>query len=132
MVFSCVCGKIVRDWMPKELVICFDCGSPLQEVLIKDSKKASYVDVINDIDSLNKKYINIVKAYNMCGDLTDGELAVKLGFGKDKNKVRPRRYELVNKLFLVEKKDKRVCPTSNKNCDTWGLIKKLGVCYEKD
>lgn len=119
--FSCPCGKIVKKWIPgNDLTFCPHCGG-LVDKQVASTKSVSFVEVQRDIDSLNEKYSSILSAYIKYGFLTDSELALKLGF-TDPNKVRPRRFELVNKFEDVEEKEKRICTITGKVCKAWGLI----------
>lgn len=55
------------------------------------------------------------------GDATDSEI-MKYLFKNDPNFVRPRRYELVNKLKMVGFSRKRVCQVTGKVVLAWKVL----------
>jgi len=70
-----------------------------------------------DITDQEKVYLMISKFPNK----TDGEIAMMLGF-EDKNKVRPRRNELVEEGY-VESNGKAHCGITGKLCYRWRVLK---------
>lgn len=54
-------------------------------------------------------------------DRTDSEIAYLLGYD-DKNKVRPRRNELVKEGY-VESNGKKYCDITRKLCYVWRIVK---------
>lgn len=118
--WTCECGKTEKKWVDEIIkVFCPVCKTELKQD--NQTSLESFISVKSDVDSLNESYNNIINAYKKFGDLTDGELTKHLGF-KDKNSVRPRRFELVNDLELVKHVASRECSVSRKTCKSWGLV----------
>lgn len=64
--------------------------------------------------------LNAIRELNNQGrNPTDWEITEHLGF-KDPNKVRPRRYDLMEKGYIVEH-EKRTCTVTGKTSLTWKL-----------
>ena len=55
-------------------------------------------------------------------NITDSEIAFMLGYS-DKNKVRPRRNELLKEGY-IESNGKKICPMTKKLCYRWRIIDK--------
>ena len=92
---------------------------------VRDSSIEAYISIINDPSSLNDRYQDILVAVSKLGvPSSDREIADYLGFD-DPNKVRPRRFELVNDFFkpFLEEKGKRIYKPTGKHVFIWGLTK---------
>jgi len=72
---------------------------------------------------IGERQLEILKALKFLGLATDYEIAKFLG-KDDPNYVRPRRFELVNKLKLVCYAGKTKCSVTGKNALTWKLIRR--------
>lgn len=92
---------------------------------VRDTSLDAYLEIISDPGSLNDRYQDILIALSeMVVPSSDYEIASHMGFD-DPNKVRPRRYELVNDFYkpFLEEKGKRVCRKTGKTVFVWGLTK---------
>lgn len=92
---------------------------------VRDSSIDAYMEIISDPSSLNSRYQDILIAVDGLGiPSSDYEIASFLEF-EDPNKVRPRRYELVNNFYkpFLEEKGKRVCRMTGKTVFVWGLTR---------
>ena len=67
--------------------------------------------------SLGERQQEVFDLINKQPGLTDNEIARRLGYA-DPNKVRPRRFELME-LRLIEEGEKRPCSISNRKALTW-------------
>lgn len=110
-----------------------NCRHILQKLLdlrgntdgVRDSSLDAYMEIISDPSSLNERYQDILVAVESIGvPSSDYEIACHLGYD-DPNKVRPRRYELVNGFFkpFLEEKGKRICRKTGKTVFVWGLTR---------
>lgn len=70
-----------------------------------------------DINDQEKVYL----ALKIAPDSTDSEICMILGF-EDKNKVRPRRKELLDQGY-IESTHKRECSITKRLCHVWRIIK---------
>ena len=92
---------------------------------VRDTSLDAYMEIISNPGSLNDRYQDILIAINDLGvPSSDYEIAGHMGFD-DPNKVRPRRYELVNDFYkpFLEEKGKRVCKCTGKTVFVWGLTR---------
>ena len=92
---------------------------------VRDSSLDAYMEIISDPSSLNDRYQDILVAVDEMGvPVSDYEIAEHLSY-EDPNKVRPRRFELVNKYYkpFLEEKGKRECKRTGKRVFVWGLTK---------
>ena len=99
---------------------------------IRDTSLDAYLQIISDPCSLNDRYQDILIAINDLGiPSSDYEIASHMGFD-DPNKVRPRRYELVNDFYkpFLEEKGKRICRKTGKTVFVWGLTKQGGLLVD--
>jgi len=90
---------------------------------LRDTSLEAYIELVNDPSVLNDKYQDILfTLLDSDMALTDYEISEKLNF-KDPNKIRPRRYELVNKFYkpLVQECKKRICKVTGKKVYAWEL-----------
>lgn len=92
---------------------------------VRDTSLDAYMEIISDPSSLNERYQDILVAVSSLGvPSSDREIADHLGFD-DPNKVRPRRFELVNDFYkpFLEEKGKRIYTPTGKHVFVWGLTK---------
>lgn len=100
---------------------------------VRETSIDAYCELISDPSRLNNRYKDILMLlHNTDVSLTDCEIAKGLGF-TDPNRVRPRRYELVNSFFLpfIQEGGKRVCSVSGKRVFTWELSRQ-GRLFVRD
>ena len=100
---------------------------------VRDTSLDAYMEIVSNPGSLNSRYQDILIAVDGLGKpSSDYEIASFLEFG-DPNKVRPRRYELVNNFYkpFLEEKGKRVCRMTGKRVFVWGLTE-VGVLLVGD
>lgn len=77
---------------------------------------------LQDISERHKTIYNAIRDLTKDqGDATDSEI-MKYLFKSDPNFVRPRRYELVNRLKLVGFSRKRVCQVTGKVVLAWKVL----------
>jgi len=83
---------------------------------IKDTSLMAYTSIREDgsVGAMQEKVLNFIK-YNP--DLTDSEITYRLGYS-DRNKIRPRRNELMKKGVVVPS-GKKKCSISKRMAYTW-------------
>jgi hypothetical protein len=82
--------------------------------MVRQTSIEAYRD-LQDIGNRQQIVFDVLKLYPH--GLTDREIAEKLGYD-DPNKIRPRRFELVEKGLLIEL-PKRICSVSGKKALAW-------------
>lgn len=93
---------------------------------VRSTSLQAYLEIINDPDSLNEIYQDILVAiYNLGKPSTDREITRYLMF-EDPNKVRPRRNDLANPAhfyhpLVKETGKKRECDVTHKKAYVWEL-----------
>jgi hypothetical protein len=80
---------------------------------VRETSRESY----RNMPHLSEDQQSILVAFNAYPDSTDMEIADRLGYA-DPNRVRPRRYELVELGFIINT-GKRVCKVSKKKAMIW-------------
>ena len=117
--YSCDCGAIKKTILNDVLtdLNCPVCGTKLKnpKKISEQTKLGSYLSLDeNDLVILRQKIFQSL----MSAEGTDRELTERLGY-TDPNKIRPRRFELVD-MGLAENKYKRPCRVSGKKSIVWG------------
>ena len=118
-----------------------ECRHILQKLLdvrgktsgVRDSSLDAYMEIISDPSSLNERYQDILIAIDSIGvPCSDYEIAEYLNFD-DPNKVRPRRFELVNNYYkpFIEEKGKEPRGKNGTSVFVWGLTRQ-GELLVKD
>lgn len=110
-----------------------NCRHILQKLLdlrgkvdgVRDTSLDAYISIINNPSSLNDCYQDILIVVSSLGvPSSDYEIAEYLGFD-DPNKVRPRRFELVNNYYkpFLEEKGKEPRGKNGTSVFVWGLTR---------
>lgn len=86
--------------------------------MIQQTSILSYLEQ-KDSNTLGFDQDQVLQAIVELGEATDREITSYLDYA-DPNKVRPRRYELVQ-LGLVQEVDRRKCSITNRQSIVWGL-----------
>ena len=81
------------------------------------------IDAYESIPDLGRRERIVLQAIETYSDRTDSELAYLMGFGDNRNKISPRRNELM-KQNLITDSGSRVCTRSNRLALTWHITKK--------
>lgn len=84
---------------------------------IRQTSLEAYRELLNLGEKEREVYNAIVSMAAKDGPPTDREITAKLGY-QDPNKVRPRRYELLKKGWIMEA-GKRKCNITGKMALTW-------------
>jgi helix-turn-helix protein len=84
---------------------------------VRDTSLLAYQEIKYALGEMEQ---TVLVAFNAYPDSTDGEIAVKLGYGANRNRVSPRRNRLVELGYLTES-GKRRCQASGKVCYTWHI-----------
>jgi hypothetical protein len=84
---------------------------------MRDTSLQAYREIQPCLGGMEQTVLVAINAYP---NLTDSELTEKMGYGKNTNRVRPRRNRLVT-LGLVESAGKRRCTITKKHCHTWRI-----------
>ena len=93
-----------------------------KEHLIEETSKIAYEEISTIANERQQMvYDALAQLCVIQGDATDQEIMDYLG-KDDPNFVRPRRYELVNKLKLVTFSQKRKCGITGKLVLAWKII----------
>jgi len=90
--------------------------------MIQETSLQSFKEIQPKLSERHSEIYNALK--ELCtiqGDATDQEIKVKLGKA-EANYVRPRRFELVNKLKMVGFSQKRQCKITGKTCLAWKTL----------
>ena len=92
---------------------------------VRDTSLESYLELINDPESVNEMYEKILVAlWEIAKPSTDREIARYL-LENDPNRIRPRRYELADPYQfyhpLIREAGKRKCDVTGKTVITWDL-----------
>jgi len=90
---------------------------------VRETSIDAYCEIISDPDNLQSRYQDIIiTLFNSETALTDNEITRCLGFD-DPNRVRPRRFELVNDYYkpFIQECGKRVCSISGRRVFAWEL-----------
>ena len=110
---------------------------PIESVGVRDTSIDAFVELMNDVDSLNERYRDILRAIHERGKpSSDREIARWLGLG-DPNSVRPRRNELADKKGkyflkpLLKSIGKRECEVTGKTVYIWDFTE-FGRMIVKD
>lgn len=89
---------------------------------MQETSLEAYEEIKSKISERHREILNALKEIQEKGeDATDYEIAIYLG-KSDPNYVRPRRYELVNKLKLVGFSQKRRCKITGKKALAWKIL----------
>jgi len=80
----------------------------------------AYKSIQADSLKLTHSYKEIIETLQKNPNLTDYEIATKLGYS-DPNKIRPRRHELMKAGYLLSF-SKRKCEISKVVAKTWQLV----------
>lgn len=86
---------------------------------VRDTSLLAYVEIQTKLGNMEAAVLETIR---LNPSLTDSEITEKLGYGKNTNRVRPRRNKLVD-LGLVVDSGKRVCTVTKKLCHTWRINK---------
>lgn len=87
--------------------------------MIQETSKLAFEEIK---EKMGERQLEVYEAIEELGEPTDYEIA-RLLFKLDPNYVRPRRYELVNKLKMVGFAGKRKCTVTNKMAMTWRILR---------
>lgn len=122
MVFSCDCGAIKKDVKQLNDVMrelnCPKCGSKLKAPKLSLQTKLESFYSMDENDKGRMQQLIYGELMKSPG--TDSEIAKRLGFD-DPNKVRPRRFELVEQ-GLIQEHGKRPCEVTGRKAIEWVII----------
>jgi transcription initiation factor IIE alpha subunit len=91
---------------------------------VQDTSIKAYHEIIEE-GIVGKRQAEVFELLTKTSDLTDSEIAIKLGY-KDMNKTRPRRKDLVD-LGIVEEHGKRHCSITKRTVIQWRIKPKLTI-----
>ena len=87
---------------------------------IADTSLKAYMEIQPHLGRMEADVLAAIKQHPRC---TDSELTFFMGYGYDKNKVRPRRNKLLE-LGLIHDAGKRRCELTSMTCHVWEANKK--------
>jgi len=91
--------------------------------MIRDTSLIAWDEIREKIGERQAEImVALRKLTELHGNATDYEITIFLG-KKDPNYVRPRRYELVNKLKLVGYHERRKCRVTGKQALAWKALR---------
>ena len=87
--------------------------------MIRETSLDAYRALQDHLGEMQQKVLKVIVEHS--SPLTDREIAQELGFA-DPNKVRPRRFELMQ-AGLIREAGERLCTVSRRRALTWRVLK---------